>query len=140
MANHDSIFAYDSDWRLVNTISHPQFADIHEIEAVGDSIWVTSAGIDAVLKVTSSGEIVEGHYLGELAPEARSELGIGGRQVDHGADYREQLSEIGSHVAHPNGLCLSGGQGVRNPLFLWRDNLLRPPRSDLAGRPHARRA
>ena len=110
VANHDSIFAYDSDWRLVNTISHPQFADIHEIEAVGDSIWVTSAGIDAVLKVTSSGEIVEGHYLGELAPEARSELGIGGRQVDHGADCREQLSEIGSHVAHPNGLCLSGGR------------------------------
>ena len=110
VANHDSIFGYDHDWRLVNTISHPLFADIHEIEAEGECIWLTSAGIDAVLKVTSSGEIVEEYFLGELAPEARSELGIPGRQVDRGADHREHLTEIGAHVAHPNSLCLSGGR------------------------------
>jgi hypothetical protein len=35
IANHDSIFGYDPEWRLVDTISHPFFASIHEIQAAG---------------------------------------------------------------------------------------------------------
>ena len=134
IANHDSIFAYDAQWRLVDTISHPFFASIHEIETDGESIWVTAAGTDAVLKVSLSGEILEEHFLGEMPADTRSRLGIRGRPIDRGVDHRDARPETASHVAHPNGLSLVGGRPyvtlyrpgavfALNPFELvWRDD------------------
>lgn len=110
IANHDSIFGYDSSWNLVNSITHPLFTGLHEIEADGDSIWVTSAGTDAVLRVDLSGEILEEYFLGELPDEDRATLDMRARYVDHDADHRSSRPETGTHVAHPNGLILVDGR------------------------------
>ena len=134
IANHDSLFAYDTHWELVDSISHPLFTGIHEIESDGEGIWVTSTGTDAVLKVSQSGEIMEQHFLGELPSDVRAMLGIQARRVDHGADHRNAQPDTSTHVAHPNGLSIVEGRPyvtlyrpgaviALNPFeLIWRDD------------------
>lgn len=110
IANHDSIFCYDRAWNLVDTISHPFFDSVHEIEADGDTIWVTSTGVDAVFRVDLAGKIIEEHFLGELPDELRSQLGIRERLIDRTLDYREIEPVTSSHVAHPNGIAIVDGR------------------------------
>lgn len=134
IANHDSIFGYDLNWKLVNTISHPLFCSIHEIEADARCLWVVSTGIDAVLKMSLSGGVIEQHFLGELPEYDRASLGIRKRHIDYAADYREAGLETSLDVAHPNAISLVAGRPyitlyrpgavvALNPFELvWRDD------------------
>ena len=106
IANHDSVFGYDEDWNLVETIAHPYFASILEIEAERDQIWVVSTGVDGIFKVERDGNIVEEHFVGEYPIEYRSQLGIRERKVDRSVDHRETEPDTSSNVAHPNGINL----------------------------------
>ncbi len=131
---YNSIFVYDANWNLVDTISPPLFASIHEIESDGEGIWVTSSGIDAVLKISPAGEVLERHFIGELLPEDLERVGIRPRPVDPDGDYRELLEHMSTHVAHPNGLSVVDGRpyvtlyrpgaviGLNPFELVWRDD------------------
>lgn len=133
IAYFNCILAYDRQWNLIDTISHPLFASLHEIDSDGEHLWVTSTGIDAVLKMTPDGEIVEEHFLGELPEEARLQLGITPRYVDRDGDYRDVVEHINTHVAQANAISVldgrpyvtlykSGAIIALNPFeVIWRD-------------------
>ena len=110
IANYDTLFGYDKDWNLVDTISHKLFADIHEIESDGDCIWITSTGVDGILKINGAGHLLEQHFLGELSEEERAQLGMLAREICRKTDHRiaEPLPNL--HVAHPNGLSINGNR------------------------------
>lgn len=57
IANAERLFVFDTAWRLVAQLSHPLLADVHEVLAGGDGIWVTAAGCDLLLHVGWQGEL-----------------------------------------------------------------------------------
>jgi hypothetical protein len=56
VANYDTLLRYDDDWNLLEELSHPLFVGIHEIDWDGQHVWVAATGIDAVLRVSLSGD------------------------------------------------------------------------------------
>ena len=49
VANAERIFVLDTSWRLVDELSHPLTADIHDVLAEQRGIWVASTACDALL-------------------------------------------------------------------------------------------
>jgi len=138
VANFNTIFVFDSSWQLVREISHPLFNGIHEIECDIDGLWVSSTGLDAVLKVDWHGQLLESIFLGELGQSWRDLLHIQSRQIDKHADHREIIYSTANHVTHVNSvklhdnkpyLCLYNQGAV---ISLDPLNIVVPP-SDISG-------
>ena len=55
VANYDTLYRYDDDWNMVDSLSHPLFVGIHEIDWDGAHIWAAATGIDAVLRTALDG-------------------------------------------------------------------------------------
>ena len=86
------------------------FADIHELAADGDGIWVTSSLLDAVLKVDTSGSLLEEHFLGELPAEVRDPIGIRSHPIDRSVDQRRHARKVSALRSHPNAIHLVDGR------------------------------
>jgi len=56
VANAERLFVLDTSWRLVDELSHPLAADIHDVLAEERGIWVTSTACDALLLLGWDGE------------------------------------------------------------------------------------
>jgi len=56
VANFDTLLYYDDDWNLIKTLTHPLFANLHEIDWDGDYLWATVSKIDLVLRIGLDGE------------------------------------------------------------------------------------
>ena len=56
VANAERIFVLDNSWQLVDELSHPLAADIHDVLAEERGIWVTSTAVDALLLLGWDGE------------------------------------------------------------------------------------
>ena len=111
VASADTLYGYDSSWELRHQVTHPLFADLHEIAWDGDAFWVTSTGIDAVLRVSLEGTLLDEFFLGELPSGDRELLGIPERSIDRTSDHRMLLYPgWQTHVAHPNGVQIVNGQ------------------------------
>ena len=110
IASADSIYGYTAGWELVRTITNPLFADIHEICGDGDTLWVTSTGIDAILNVDLDGNVLEEHFLGEMPAEIRDTLGIAPRTIDRTTDHRRILPSSHDRIAGPNAVSLFEGR------------------------------
>lgn len=63
IANYSAVYGFDSSWRLEGVISHPSCANIHDIVAHGDYLWVSSTRNDLVMQFDHSGALV-----GQLDP------------------------------------------------------------------------
>lgn len=101
VANFNTVFVFDENWRKVGEISHPLFNGLHEIEVVSDGLWVTSTGLDAVLKVDFHGNLLSSVFLGEIEETLREKLAISPRFIDKTADHRSIVypnSELVTHV------------------------------------------
>jgi hypothetical protein len=88
VANYDTLYRYDDDWRVLDSFSHPLFVDTHEIDWDGEHLLTTSTAIDAVLKVALDGsaEVAWDPHEREIA----SLLGLRRRTrpLDGSVDYR----------------------------------------------------
>lgn len=73
IANHSVIYGYDKSWRLTAVITHPKCASIHDILYRDESLWVSSARNDLILRFNLKGDLLgyfnyheEDHILSEL--------------------------------------------------------------------------
>src|SRR5439155_20728732 len=55
VANYDTLYRYDDDWNVLDSLSHPLFVGMHEIDWDGRHVWIAATGLDAVLKATLDG-------------------------------------------------------------------------------------
>ncbi len=56
VANAERLFVLDTSWRLVDELTHPLAADIHDVLAEERGIWVASTACDALLLLGWDGE------------------------------------------------------------------------------------
>lgn len=59
LANAERLFVFDRAWRMVSELTHPRLADVHEVLAEADGVWVTCAGCDLLLQLGWGGEVVD---------------------------------------------------------------------------------
>jgi len=59
IANNETLFLFDRNWKLVNCISHPLMGGVHDILAVEDGIWVTCTHSDLLVKVDWKGNLID---------------------------------------------------------------------------------
>ncbi len=102
VATFDSLLIADLAGRVVDRITHPLFSDLQGIEVTEDGVWVTSTGIDALLKVDWKGCLLVTCYLSE-------ELWEPGRQrrvIARGCDFRKNV--LTGMTIHPNYVSFDG--------------------------------
>ncbi len=58
IANFSSVRVYDTSWKLINVITHPSCASIHDILINDENLWVTSVRNDLILHFDWSGNIL----------------------------------------------------------------------------------
>lgn len=93
IANYDSIFVYDKKLKLLDRITHPLFAGLHEIEVVKDGIWAASTWIDLLLKVDFKGKLLFYWYYrndSDFLKKIKSKISP---VLDFKNDYRRDLKE-----------------------------------------------
>src|SRR5262245_19903686 len=59
IANAERLFVFDTSWRLSSQLTRRLTADIHEVLADDDGVWVTAAGTDLLLRLGWNGELVD---------------------------------------------------------------------------------
>ena len=59
IANAERLFVFDSSWRLLAQLTRRLTADIHEVLADDQGIWVTAAGTDLLLRLSWDGELLD---------------------------------------------------------------------------------
>ncbi len=59
IANFSSIYRFDASWGLIDVISHPACADIHEIAFHDGSLWVTSTRNDLLFQFHPDGSLLD---------------------------------------------------------------------------------
>ena len=96
--------------RVVRTISHPWFNDLHHVARIGGRLHVVSTGLDSVLAVSDEGVVEALHPAVPGAPWSR---------LDRSTDYR-RVATTKPHESHPN-YVLEGAGGVWVTRFEQRD-------------------
>lgn len=94
------VLEYDlASWRLIRRMSNPKFNDVHHVayDNDGRGLVVVSTGLDAVLRLDWSGQIIENWPLAER----------GRRMLDDSVDYR-QVESTKPHECHPNFVRIDG--------------------------------
>jgi len=89
LANTERLFVFDREWQMVGELSNSWTADIHEILAEPDGIWVTCTACDLLLKLGWNGEVL-------ASWSWRSDRRLAARfgfnslsEVEQGLDYRD---------------------------------------------------
>lgn len=113
VANYDTLHLYDEDWNAVNSISHPLFVGIHEIDWDGAHIWAAATGIDAVLRTTLDGRVEAAWDPHD--PALCDSFGLVRRPhpLDGSIDYRIRQAPLLNHC-HINGVARMNGSTVVN--------------------------
>jgi len=113
-ADYHTLNFYDRDLNLKHKMSHGLMTDLHEIEVAGDSIYVTSTSIDAVLKYRLENGALEADYWPREMPAFQSELDIEPLAIDKNIDNRETFldnaSFRGASHLHLNAVCEFRGE------------------------------
>jgi hypothetical protein len=88
------IYDRNQNNKLVNYITHPWFNDVHHVlpSYEDDCLYVVSTGLDLVIKMTMSGDIVD--YWNVLGKEQW-------KHFDRNLDYRK-IASLKPHESHPN--------------------------------------
>ena len=111
LANAESLFVFDTSWRLLRQITRRLMADVHDILAEEGGIWVTAAACDALLRVSWSGEALDWWTLRNDRRLARRFGFPHGSlpRLDPKRDYRDPRNRAELYDAiHLNGLVRAG--------------------------------
>jgi hypothetical protein len=117
-ATYHSLHVFTRDLKPLGQISHPLFSNLHELAWDGDSIWVTSTGVDAAIRIDQSGRVLESWWPRE-DPETVSRFGLLPLEIDKAEDNRLKFmgrdgSESSPSHVHLNAAAMNGG----HPLML----------------------
>ncbi len=51
VANYDTLTTFDDEWNVLDSLTHPLFVGLHEIDWDGANLWLAATGLDALLRV-----------------------------------------------------------------------------------------
>lgn len=115
-ATYHSVHVFTRSLRPVGQITHPLFSNLHELAWEGDSIWVTSTGVDGALKIDRSGNVLASWWPRE-DPEIAGRFGLIPLDIDKTEDNRLKFmgrdgSESSPSHVHLNAVAMFGGRPV----------------------------
>ena len=113
-ADYHTLNFYDRDLLLKRKLSGDLMVGLHETQAVGSAIWVTSTTIDAALKYDlQSGELLDQFWPREM-PEFQQALDVEPLKIDKHIDNRQTFldnaSFRGPSHLHLNAVCEFRGE------------------------------
>jgi hypothetical protein len=111
VANTERLLIFDSKWRLINDISHPLMAGVHDIIADAEGIWVTCSAADMLIKMDWEGRLIaewewrEDSTLKDIFGLSRVP------RVDRRLDYRdpESMRDGVRNIVHLNSITKTDG-------------------------------
>ena len=107
IAGAERLYVFDTQWRLVAELTHRLMADVHDVLAGDDGIWVAATGCDALLLYGRDGKLLETCALRDDEPLVDT-LGRPGHwlpPLDPTVDYRDPRIRMNVFDAmHLNGL------------------------------------
>ncbi len=113
VANYDTLSVYDDEWTLLDSITHPLFVGLHEIDWDGSHIWMAATGIDALLRTTLDGT-VEAAWDPHAAPDfMQFDLRRRPDPLDGSVDYRVREAPL-IDQCHLNGVTRRNGTTIVN--------------------------
>jgi len=113
-ADYHTLSFFDRELNPKRSLSHGLMAGLHEIDITGDSVWVTSTTLDAVLKYRLADGTKEAEFWPREIPEFQYALDVMPLAVDKGIDNRDTFLESASfrgpsHL-HLNAVCEYQGE------------------------------
>lgn len=101
LANTECLFVFDRTWQMIGELTHPLTADIHEVMAERDGVWVTCTACDVLLKLDWSGGVLDS-WLWRRDRSLADEFGFGSLpEADEAIDYRDPRQR--GHAVHDIG-------------------------------------
>jgi hypothetical protein len=112
IANSERLFVFDTSWRLLGQLTRRLTADVHEVLADDDGVWVTAAGCDLLLRLSWDGEL-DDWWSFRADKRLLKDLGFRRRppRLDPDLDHRDpniRLKVAPYDTAHLNDVVLSG--------------------------------
>ena len=127
LANYDTLFTFDENWKIVDERSHPLFVGLHEIAWDGSSLWLTATLVDAILRAHPDGEVEVAWDPHSRDAAARLGLEPRRRPLNGSVDYRLPGAPTIDHC-HLN--CVT----LRNDALVVNLGLVKPAEQGLASR------
>jgi hypothetical protein len=114
VANYDTVYTYDDEWKCLDSYSHPLFIGTHEVDWDGQHLYMAATGIDVVLRYDPKTRQVETAW-DPHGPELAERFKIRTRPhaVDGTVDYRVRQAPI-LDECHINGVTRSGDATIVN--------------------------
>lgn len=113
-ADYHTLNFFDRDLNLKRTISHELMAGLHEIDIAGDSVWVSSTTLDAVLKYRLVDGTKETEYWPREMPDFQQALDLErlpvDKSIDNRATFLDNTSFRGPSHLHLNAVCEFRGE------------------------------
>lgn len=113
-ADYHSLNLFDRDLKFRRRVSHGLMVGLHEIQAVDDSVWVTSTTLDAALRYRLADGFMEAEFWPREVPELQQAVDTGPLPVDKTADNRaaflDSESFRGPGHLHLNAVCEFRGE------------------------------
>ena len=113
-ADYHTLNFFDRDLNLKRKMSHGLMAGLHEIDISGESVWVSSTTLDAVLKYGLLSGEKEAEFWPREMPEFQRELELEPLLLDKNADNRttflNNTSFRGPSHLHLNAVCEFRGE------------------------------
>jgi hypothetical protein len=101
LANTERVFVFDRQWQLAGELTHPWTADIHEVLAEHDGVWITCTACDLLLKLDWSGQVIDA-WLWRGDRRLTAQFGFGSlSEFDDAIDYRDPRQR--GHAVHDIG-------------------------------------
>ena len=113
-ADYHTLNFYDRNLNLKRKMSHALMAGLHEIDIAGDSIWVSSTTLDAVLRYGLVDGAKEAEYWPREMPVFQEELELEplpvDKRIDNRATFLDNASFRGPSHLHLNAVCEFRGE------------------------------
>jgi hypothetical protein len=112
-ATYHSLHVFNHDLKPLGEITHPLFSNLHELAWQGDSIWVTSTGIDAAFRINRAGQVLESWWPRE-DPETARHFNLHPLEIDKSQDNRLRFLGRDGSESSPSHVHL-------NAVAVWND-------------------
>ncbi len=113
-ADYHTLNFFDRDLNLKRKMSHALMAGLHEIDIAGESVWVSSTTLDAVLKYRLADGKKEAEFWPREMPEFREALDLErlpvDKSIDNRATFLDNASFRGPSHLHLNAVCEFRGE------------------------------
>ena len=125
IANSDTLYIFDSAWRLQDVLSHRWMGGVHDILAEEDGIWVTCTASDLLVKLDWSGNLLSAWEWRQNKDLVRSFGFRNVARIRRNHDFRIWGQAIPFSV--PNIVHLNGVSRCEQGLLLSFGRIMSPP-------------